>query len=81
METRTELDWAMKNAQVSVWAPSKIVLDAVDGPSSDVNDALDLALWFAQEMEAERFIAVGEIVNPVNSSMKVDLRKVTEVEL
>lgn len=81
VETRTELDWAMKNAQVSVWAPSKIVLDAVDGPSSDVNDALDLALWFAQEMEAERFIAVGEIVNPVNSSMKVDLRKVTEVEL
>lgn len=46
-----------------------------------MNDALDLALWFAQEMEAERFIAVGEIVNPVNSSMKVDLRKVTEVEL
>jgi len=71
----------MKNAQVSVWAPSKIVLDAVEGPSSDVNDALDLALWFAQEMEAERFIAVGEIVNPVNSSMKVDFRKVTEVEL
>lgn len=31
--TRTELDWAMKNGQICVWAPSKIVLDAVDGPS------------------------------------------------
>ena len=32
--TRTELDWAMKNGQICVWAPSKIVLDAVDGPSA-----------------------------------------------
>lgn len=35
VSTRTELDWAMKNGQISVWAPSKIVLDAVDGPSAD----------------------------------------------
>ena len=36
--TRTELDWAMKNGQISVWAPSKIVLDAVDGPTTGPDD-------------------------------------------
>ena len=30
--TRTEIDWAMKNGRMVVWAPSKLVLDAVDGP-------------------------------------------------
>ena len=30
--TRTEIDWAMKHGQMVVWAPSKLVLDAVDGP-------------------------------------------------
>ncbi len=32
--TRTEIDWAMKHGQMIVWAPSKIVLDAVDGPQA-----------------------------------------------
>ena len=32
--TRTEIDWAMKHGKMIVWAPSKLVLDAVDGPHS-----------------------------------------------
>ncbi|KKL74091.1 hypothetical protein LCGC14_2068340, partial [marine sediment metagenome] len=32
VETRTELDWSMKHDQITVWAPSKIVLDSVDTP-------------------------------------------------
>ncbi len=59
VDTRTELDWAMKNGQICVWAPSKIVLDAVDGPSAPPGDALGLALWFAQEMHAAAFLSIG----------------------
>lgn len=54
--TRTELDWAMKNGQMCVWAPSKMVLDAVDGPST-VND-LDLIAWFAGDMQADALMVV-----------------------
>lgn len=57
--TRTELDWAMKNGQICVWAPSKIVLDAVDGPSASPRDALALVAWFAGEMRAEELLIVG----------------------
>ena len=59
VETRTELDWAMRNGQISVWAPSKIVLDAVDGPSAQPRDAVALAAWFATTFEAEEMLVVG----------------------
>lgn len=57
--TRTELDWAMKNEQICVWAPSKIVLDAVDGPSASPRAAVELAAWFAQEMTATELLVIG----------------------
>jgi dihydroneopterin aldolase len=57
--TRTELDWAMKNGQICVWAPSKIVLDAVESPSASPSDALALAAWFATEMQAEELCVLG----------------------
>jgi dihydroneopterin aldolase len=57
--TRTELDWAMKNGQTCVWAPSKIVLDAVDGPSAQPSDAVALAAWFAATFDAGEMLVIG----------------------
>ncbi|MHA6267292.1 dihydroneopterin aldolase [Aliiroseovarius sp. CAU 1755] len=57
VETRTELDWGMNNGQISVWAPSKLVLDAVEGPASAA--PLELAVWFAAHMQAEMLIVIG----------------------
>lgn len=57
--TRTELDWAMKHGQICVWAPYKIVLDAVDGEEANVNDPLALTAWFADLMQADEVLAVG----------------------
>lgn len=59
VDTRTELDWAMKNGQTCVWAPSKIVLDSVDTPSVQPRDAVALAAWFAAMMEAEDMLVIG----------------------
>lgn len=59
VSTRTELDWAMKNGQICVWAPSKIVLDAVDGPSAAPSDAVALAAWFAATFEASEMMVIG----------------------
>lgn len=57
--TRTELDWAMKNGQICVWAPSKIALDAVDGPSGSPNDAVALVAWFAEDIAAKELLVIG----------------------
>ncbi|MDQ2093506.1 dihydroneopterin aldolase [Rhodalgimonas zhirmunskyi] len=64
VETRTEFDWAMKHrtdgkGQISVWAPSKIVLDAVEKPSVKGADARALAQWFARAMHAGEVITIG----------------------
>ena len=59
VETRTELDWAMKNGQICIWAPSKIVLDAVDGPAVGPRDAVNLVAWFAGELQAKELLVVG----------------------
>ncbi|MBV7410766.1 dihydroneopterin aldolase [Maritimibacter sp. DP1N21-5] len=57
--TRTELEWAMKHGQICVWAPSKIVLDAVDGAEADPRHPLALTAWFARLMQAEEILSVG----------------------
>ncbi len=57
--SRTELDWALKNRQISIWAPAKIVLDAVEGPKVKAYDGLTLALWFAETFGARDVIAIG----------------------
>lgn len=59
VETRTELEWAMRNGQICVWAPSKIVLDSVDGPSAQPSDAVALASWFAATLDAQEVIVIG----------------------
>lgn len=56
--TRTELDWGMKNGQISVWAPSKIVLDAVDGTSASAREPKVLVAWFASQVNAEEMICL-----------------------
>lgn len=59
VDSRTELDWAARQGQISVWAPSKLVLDAVDGPGVDVTDPLALAHWLAGAFDAQRVITFG----------------------
>ena len=66
VNTRTELDWAMKNGQISVWAPSKIVLDAVDGPKTGPDDPVALSAWFAGHIDASDLLIIG--TNPPATS-------------
>ncbi|MBJ3762172.1 dihydroneopterin aldolase [Maribius pontilimi] len=59
VETRTELDWAMRHGQLTVWAPPKMVLDAVAPPAAGPRDAAALCLWFAQVMHAREILFIG----------------------
>lgn len=59
VDSRTELDWAMRHGRISVWAPSKLVLDAVEGPEPGVTAPRALALWLARAFEARAFAEFG----------------------
>jgi 7,8-dihydroneopterin aldolase/epimerase/oxygenase len=67
--TRTEIDWAMKRGQTVVWAPSKLVLDAVDGPKGA--DPVSLALWLAETMSATALLVHGEVAVPAGSRVPI----------
>jgi len=77
VDTRTELDWAAKNGLISVWAPSKIVLDAVDGPDARPSSALELASWFAKEMQAAEFVSAG-VEPPQTGALPTRMLRVNE---
>ncbi|MGB8813335.1 MAG: diguanylate cyclase, partial [Paracoccaceae bacterium] len=70
VETRTEIDWALKHGKMIVWAPSKLVLDAVDGPHA--RDAVALALWLAEMLGAERMVVHGDVTLPAGSRVVVE---------
>ncbi len=77
--TRTELDWAMKNGQICVWAPSKIVLDAVDGPSASPCDAVALVAWFAEDMRAKELLIIGETAPMAKVQVREMMSDVTDL--
>lgn len=56
VETRTEIDWALRNGQLSVWAPGRLVQDAVQPPEVT---APALARWLADQYGAVELVCIG----------------------
>lgn len=71
VDSRTELDWAMKHGRISVWAPSKLVLDSVDGPDTAARSGEALALWLAERFEAEGMLFLGGEVPQAEMALTV----------
>jgi 7,8-dihydroneopterin aldolase/epimerase/oxygenase len=57
--TRTELDWAVRHGERPIWAPAKLVGDALGRVVPDASRPLALAAWLGAELGAVRLIAVG----------------------
>ncbi|MEM9580760.1 MAG: dihydroneopterin aldolase [Pseudomonadota bacterium] len=57
--TKTELDWAMKNDQACIWAPSRTVLGWVNGPAKVDDSGSALVARFAQELNARDIVTIG----------------------
>lgn len=69
VSSRTEIDWAVRQGRSMVWAPSKMVLDAVDPPLSD--EPVVLALWLAELLGAERLLVHGGVSLPAGNRVTV----------
>ncbi|QIE42412.1 dihydroneopterin aldolase [Rhodobacteraceae bacterium SC52] len=61
VDSRTELDWGLRNGQISVWAPSKMVVDARENaPSGPVSMAM-LVPWLARQMAIGTILTLGTV--------------------
>ena len=70
--SRTEIDWAIKQGQMIVWAPSKLILDSTDSPDCSPRDGAALALWLAEHMAADRLLAPWGLAVPPGSHMVLE---------
>lgn len=66
--TRTEMDWALRQGLAVLWAPTKMVLEASDPPSSSAPDAL--AVWLAETLGCSVITAFDMI--SAESRIRVD---------
>lgn len=63
VNTRTEMDWALGQGHVMVWAPMKLVMDAVEKPEiSDGIDPAELTVWIADVLGARATYTLGHDV-------------------
>lgn len=58
--SRTELDWALKNHQIGVWAPAKIVLDTPEGGTVNAESGWALAEWFSRQIAARELVVFAD---------------------
>lgn len=57
VDSRTELDWSMRNAGLTVWAPARLILDATQAARAPEGaDPLALAQWFAKAFDAVELV-------------------------
>lgn len=50
--SRTELDWAARHGQMTVWAPSKMLLDSTDPDAPRDGPSVAMARWLARVLGA-----------------------------
>jgi 7,8-dihydroneopterin aldolase/epimerase/oxygenase len=65
--SRTEIDWAIRQGQMIVWAPSKLILDATDSPACSPRDGVALALWLAEHLAARCLLLPDGMAAPAGS--------------
>jgi dihydroneopterin aldolase len=72
VDTRTEIAHAIAQGRIVVWAPSKILLDALDPPQAGPEDAAALAAWLGGTLHASRLVGLdaalpgGEALAPAD---------------
>jgi dihydroneopterin aldolase len=66
VDTWTELDWGLKNGQISLWAPAKVVVDSIDPSIAGVSEALVLSKWLARVLGAQRHVVLDATTTLAN---------------
>lgn len=74
VDSRTELDWGLRNGQLSVWAPSKIVVDARDDTPPAPLAMAALAPWLARRLGIGHLTVLGDATPIGTAGLQVTQR-------
>lgn len=68
--TRTEIDWALRQGNMIVWAPAKMIFD-MPGAPRDRAEGIELAVWLAEALDALKIVTHGAVAAPAESRVPV----------
>lgn len=71
VSSRTEIDWALRQGKLQIWAPSKLMLDTPDAPKGAIKDPALAALWLAQKLDALQMRVCGPLPEAAICSVPV----------
>lgn len=71
-DSRTEIDWAIRQGSTIVWAPSKLVLDTPDAPIQHAANGPALALWLAEQLAARVLMVPAGVSVSAGSRVPVE---------
>lgn len=69
--TRTEIDWALRQGNMIVWAPAKMVFDTPGAPRASA-EGMALTGWLADELDATRIVVHGPVAPVAESRVPVE---------
>lgn len=81
VDSKTELDWGMRHGQISLWAPSRLILNAPDAPSPARGDMVDYTAWFANSLGALRIIVVDQTAPRAVGDVPIQTTRMDQVIL
>lgn len=72
IDSRTEIDFALRRGQSLIWAPGKLVLDSANGPLDRAGNGLALALWIAETLAAAALLVPPGLSPSAGSRVPVE---------
>jgi dihydroneopterin aldolase len=73
IDSRTEIDFALRRGQSLIWAPGKLVLDSPNGPQDRADDGLALALWLAETLAASALVVPPGLKPSAGSRVPIEI--------
>lgn len=68
--TRTEIDWALRQGHMIVWAPAKMIFDTPGAPRAGA-EGMVLAVWLAETLDALKIVTHGAVAAPAESRVPI----------
>ena len=65
VETRTELDWIVRNKKIGVWSPSRLFLNDNSGSDLEKKCTSKLTFWLSRQLNVKDIFSFGKDVEGI----------------
>ena len=69
VETRTELDWIVRNKKIGVWSPSRLFLNDNSGSDLEKKCTSKLTLWLSRQLNVKDIFSFGKDVEGIGTPL------------